>query len=801
MASNKAGNLTATFFLEILDCQYGDYLLPYVFGSEKGKLDILQDGQIITSTFVDKSKEHGICIPKGTFSYSFNCTSSAVKPYRCSFQIEDEHFNYYLSLYALRYIPVSGTFETKATQKPTIHMRSLIAAYSGQDIREYIEVVGIHANLTISPALPDSITIDQQRSAIIGTIATSGLSVYTITAANEIGEDSFVVTFGIDTCPSNYELVVFRRFGGTAFDSIQFINPSGEMLFDNDFSYGNPTYNFCLTPGQYTFNFAYTLQGGTGWDETNPLQIYFDGVLVSNFLLESNITSETRHFNYLYPIQKESSFHTSFEHADRWTSSKFKESQWSEKKAGQWGTYPQGHTSMYLRRSFNIPSLKEYSIMHMNLLSSENLTVYLNERVLFTSGPLPTLTQFSFSLEEFEKGNNIIAIELKQFNSSSIDPITFDMNLLMITSECLLRSINGTATDNQPNPTSYYPVSDAFISDSKKYWQINSYPIYGRYTFAHNSKHIMNSVMISKPGIDTPVKFSIQAVNDDNSVVTLASIESRTFFSYGEYKYIHFDNTKAYSAYQILFEETMKNSTMTVHDIHFMACYPNMCNKKWGIPKSTYTTTFYKSCPAFKIGTKQVRCRNVDNQATWVDDLSACIPRNPQKGISFVDWSVRLYNITMGSQKDIIQAMTSLIMKNLRVQEEEIGYVLIRDVSTIDISIVQIDIRFTFELEIGDYILKHVKAMIPRFNELVKKYFGSISSSVSGEILDKPTLHTPVNIALIVTIVVIVILGIILGIYFKVRLSKNPDGSQPKRLRKTLKKRKEEDTSLLSNAV
>ena len=56
-------------------------------------------------------------------------------------------------------------------------------------------------------------------------------------------------------------------------------------------------------------------------------------------------------------------------------------------------------------------------------------------------------------------------------------------------------------------------------------------------------------------------------------------------------------------------------------------------------------------------------------------------------------------------------------------------------------------------------------------------------------------------IALIVTIVVIVILGIILGIYFKVRLSKNPDGSQPKRLRKTLKKRKEEDTSLLSNAV
>ena len=72
---------------------------------------------------------------------------------------------------------------------------------------------------------------------------------------------------------------------------------------------------------------------------------------------------------------------------------------------------------------------------------------------------------------------------------------------------------------------------------------------------------------------------------------------------------------------------------------------------------------------------------------------------------------------------------------------------------------------------------------------------------MSGEILDKPTLHTPVNIALIVTIVVIVILGIILGIYFKVRLSKNPDGSQPKRLQKTLKKRKEEDTSLLSNAV
>ena len=41
--------------------------------------------------------------------------------------------------------------------------------------------------------------------------------------------------------------------------------------------------------------------------------------------------------------------------------------------------------------------------------------------------------------------------------------------------------------------------------------------------------------------------------------------------------------------------------------------------------------------------------------------------------------------------------------------------------------------------------------MIPHFNNLVKEYFGGISSSVSGEILDKPTLRTPVNIALIVT--------------------------------------------------
>ena len=264
MASNEAGNLTATFSLEILDCQYGDYLIPYVFGSEKGTLEIMQGDQVIVSTPVDNSKEHGICIPKDTFSYTFNCTSSVAKPYRCSFQIEDEHSNYYLSLYPLRYIPVSGSFETKATKKPTINMHSLIAAYSGQDIREYIEVVGIHANLTISPALPESISIDQQRSAIIGSIATSGLSTYTITAKNEIGEATHVVTFGIDTCPSNYELVVFRRLDGTAFDSIQFINPSGEMIFDNDFSYSNSTYNFCLTPGQYTFNFAYTMPGGHG---------------------------------------------------------------------------------------------------------------------------------------------------------------------------------------------------------------------------------------------------------------------------------------------------------------------------------------------------------------------------------------------------------------------------------------------------------------------------------------------------------------------------------------------------------
>ena len=89
MASNAAGNLTATFFLEVLACQYGDYLIPYVFGSQRATLDIIKDGQVLYSSAIDNSRNHGMCIPKGTFSYTFNCTSSTSKPYRCSFQIED----------------------------------------------------------------------------------------------------------------------------------------------------------------------------------------------------------------------------------------------------------------------------------------------------------------------------------------------------------------------------------------------------------------------------------------------------------------------------------------------------------------------------------------------------------------------------------------------------------------------------------------------------------------------------------------------------------------------------------------
>lgn len=799
-AANEDGNATITFPIEVVACKHGDYLLPRIFGSQKGTFEISQDGEVFYNQLITSGDIVAICIPPGTYTYMFNCTSSVSKPYKCAFQLEDEHYNFYLKLYSLQGVPASGTFETVATKKPEISMKSVIAAYRNQHIREFIDVVGVHSNITVTPSLPEGLVIDQSISALTGFLSEKGVYDLTITAGNKFGNSSISISIGLDTCPQSYDLVVFKRPEITAIDIIQFYDPEGAVLFDNDFSYDDLTYNFCLKEGTYTFNFGKLRKGETGWDETNPLMIYDDMQLMSSFLLDQDLASETRHFSYAIPVRKNSTFHFSQTHDNKWTSLKFKDSEWKEGAQDKWGTLTKEHPSLYLRKTFNIPSLAAYSHLHVDVRTNEQATVYLNEHTLLSTVALANYTRYTFFLDKLVEGHNILAVELHQANSSFDQPISFDISLKVVTSNCVAQNTGGVATDSNPNPSEYFPVAQAFDLDPKTYWNVRILPITARYTFPGNVTRVMNTVKIKNTVGDHPSSIRIQGV-DGNDIVDLASIESKTFMSQGTYQYIRFDNTKAYSAYQIVFEKTVNNNTMSVHDIRFLACNPITCSKKWGLAASYVNTVVQKSCPIFKTGTKQMRCRNVDNKPVWVEDLTACGPRYPKKGISYLDWSVKLYNVTTDNVNDVKPLMTTLITKNLRVQEEEIGYVLASDISTPEISILRLDIRFTFELEIGDYILKHVKAMMPDFNDLVKTYFKKMNPDASGEIMDSPALRVPVNVGLIVTISVIIVVALCLGVYFKVRLSKKADGSQPRTLRKTYRKKREEDKNLLSEVL
>lgn len=799
-ASNEGGNATITFPIEVVACRYGDYLLPRIFGSQKGTFEISQNGEVLYNQLITSGDIVAICIPSGAYTYTFNCTSSVSKPYRCAFQLEDEHFNYYLKLYPLRYIPATGSFETVATKKPELSMKSVIAAYPGQAIREFIDVVGVHSNITVSPYLPDTLFIDQSISALTGTLSEQGVYYFTVTASNKFGNSSLAISIGLNDCPPSYDLVVFKRPEITAIDTIEFYDPKGNVLFDNDFSYDDLTYNFCLKEGSYTFNFGKLRQGETGWEETNPLMIYDDMQLMSSFLLDRDLASETRHFSYAIPVRKNSTFHFSQTSESKWTSLKFKDAEWKEGTHEKWGSFTKEHPSLYLRKTFSIPSLAAFSHLHVDIRTNERAIVYLNEHTLLSTGVQVNYTRYTFLLDKLVEGHNILAVELHQIDTSFYQPISFDISLKVVTSNCLAQNTGGVATDSDPNPSEYFPVVNAFDLDPKTYWNVRTLPITARYTFPGNVTRVVNTVKIMNTVGDKPSSLRIQAI-DGNDIVDLAAIESKTFMLQGTYQYIRFDNTKAYSAYQIVFEKTVNNNTMSVHDIRFLACNPLTCSKKWGLAASYVNSVVQKSCPMFKTGTKQMRCRNIDNKPVWVEDLSACNPRYPKKGVSYLDWSVKLYNITTDDVNDVKPLMTTLITKNLRVQEEEIGYVLATDISTPEISILKLDIRFTFELEIGDYILKHVKGMMPDFNDLVKTYFKRLNPNASGEIMESPSLRIPVNVGLIVTISILVVIALCLGVYFKVRLSKKTDGSQPRTLRKTYKKKREEDKGLLSEVL
>lgn len=85
----------------------------------------------------------------------------------------------------------------------------------------------------------------------------------------------------------------------------------------------------------------------------------------------------------------------------------------------------------------------------------------------------------------------------------------------------------------------------------------------------------------------------------------------------------------------------------------------------------------------------------------------------------------RLTNVTLWNEEKYVDGLNEVLVDQLTVKKKEIHMVWIRDESTENEAVVTVMLRFELEEAIGDYVLSHMKEMLPDIPRLFKEKMGS----------------------------------------------------------------------------
>ena len=408
----------------------------------------------------------------------------------------------------------------------------------------------------------------------------------------------------------------------------------------------------------------------------------------------------------------------------KWTRVKFNDKSWESGHDGAWGSFSKDVSSVFLRRTFSLDTSK-FTFLHLNVKRSEMCEViaYLNEKeVAHLAGPASasyhriTLPIISFS------SSNVLAVEVRRSGASSESaPITFDAIVSSASSGCIIQSVNGVASSDQSTA-----AQAGYAFDFKSnYWSPTAFPATLRYTFADAS------VVVNRAGYygvnqGTPKSFRVEGVNTDNSTVVLYSSQEQ-YFMQNDIRIINFANTQAFPAYQFVFEDA-EQKYLSISNVRFLTCSDRQCKKKSGYPATDEGETRYGKCPFSTVGTKQMHCVEGDNTVSWKEDRSGCVRKTPSQEWAYLDWTfdlkgVRLRDWRISLESGIIDILTS----HLKVEREEISFPIVRDTTDTDLKL-SVFCRMTLEVEIGDYILKHFKRLLPSFNDEMAAMDVSVSN-------------------------------------------------------------------------
>ena len=793
-ATNSAGSATMVVTLTIAKCEYGNLLYPVFSFSAVGTLILSNNGKVFYNRTIESrnDKYNAICVPRIQYNYQFTCVSSTSF---CYFHVEDSNGLIYMSAFAVTPNTKSGFMEITPTRKPIISIPSLISVNQNEQLYRSFSVEGIHGDLAIQPPLPSRVNLVSIVPFIIGNAVEPMIQKYTITASNTVGDTSVEFTFAVDQCPPGLVKLQVELHRVSVMDHWQVFDSQDSLLIDQLNDYRTDKQLVCWSPGSYRFYLS-TTNDTPGWPDAVRLDVSDEHGVLAEYQLPSPLFEMSRHFTFEYPVPSQSEWKIHRGGVSKgWTRVKFNDKKWESGVDGSWGSFSRDVSSVFLRKTFAL-DVSKFTFLQMDVKQSQDcdVIVYVNEKqVLVLPGSSSrdsisrstsnNFTRSTIPISSFSSPLAVAAEVRRATGASETTPIVFDIKVTALSSECIIQSVNGVASDNQS--ASSRP-SYAFDLDRNTYWSLYDYPGVLRYTFASRSVVVNRATLVTLN--DSPTSIRVEGVTADNTTVVLTSVQSN-YLGRNDIIAMDFENSRAFPAYQFVFEKTETSSVFSVVDARFYSCSDRQCKKKRGYAAARGGVTRYGKCPLFTVGTRQMHCVEGDNTVEWVEDRSTCVKKIPSRQTAFVDWSFDLMGVTMKEwEATVKKSIVTILVSNMRVMEREIEFVLARDITDEELKL-SVFGRITLEVEIGDYIAKHFKLFESQLNEELQKVMEK--ASIQTLSID---LREPIDVASIVQIsvtVVIVLLVVACVYYIRLRMR------SPKR--KTLKRG--EGETLLTESV
>ena len=267
-------------------------------------------------------------------------------------------------------------------------------------------------DFTVSPALPEGLSIDPNNGMISGTAhtvvteasytvqakkATGGVATAVIELSVEICTgDKGLITLVVrtDSYPDQmgYKLYAGRGTAGAVEASVE------KFSVKNALNYGD----FCMPHGIYTAELLSAQQRGWGSPGGWYLTVDVGEMIFETGQVPSGVASVSTSFSSLLPFQIEYDdwklWNSMEDVSEDWKSASFDDAAWETKKAADFGNHV--GTTAYVRREVVIPSLEDYHVLNIRMKYAGGVAAYFNGRLVAR-----------FNLEEtFDAATEAIAV-------------------------------------------------------------------------------------------------------------------------------------------------------------------------------------------------------------------------------------------------------------------------------------------------------------------------------------------------------------------------------------------------------